>query len=79
MKAIEINTKTDKNGHLKIGYNLNKAEKEVRVLILYNEDYSDLDDEKMWIDTISGNPAFDFVNDPDEDIYSLKDGESIDG
>lgn len=79
MKAIEINTKTDKNGHLKIGYNLNKAEKEVRVLILYNEDYSDLDDEKMWIDSISSNPAFHFLNDPDEDIYSLNDGEPIDG
>ena len=74
MRAIEINYKTDKNGHLKIDYQLNKSNSNVRVLILV-EDNSDLDEEKLWMDSISKNPAFEFLNDKSEDIYSLKDGE----
>jgi hypothetical protein len=75
MKAIEINSKTDKAGHLKIDYKLNKSESNVRVLILFEEDSSELEEEKLWLNSISKNPAFDFLNDPMEDIYSLKDGE----
>jgi hypothetical protein len=75
MKAIEINSKTDKSGHLRIDYKLDKSEKKVRVLILLEEEQSESDDEKIWLDSISGNPAFDFLNDPTEDIYSLNDGE----
>ena len=75
MKAIEINSKTDKAGHLKIDYKLDKSESNVRVLILLDEDSSELEEEKLWLNSISKNPAFDFLNDPMEDIYSLKDGE----
>ena len=75
MKAIEINSKTDKAGHLIIDYKLDKSESNVRVLILLDEDSSELEGEKLWLNSISKNPAFDFLNDPMEDIYSLKDGE----
>lgn len=75
MKAIEINSKTDKNGNLKIEYPLNKKNSNVRVLILLDDDYLNPDDEKLWLQSISKNPAFDFLNDPDEDIYSIKNGE----
>jgi hypothetical protein len=75
MKAIEINSKTDKAGHLKIDYKLDKSESNVRVLILLDEDSSELEEEKLWLNSISKNPAFDFLNDPMEDIYFLKDGE----
>ena len=75
MKAIEIRSKTDKHGNLKIEYPLNKQDTDVRVIILLDDDYSSPDDEKIWLQSISKNPAFDFLNDPAEDVYSIKDGE----
>jgi len=75
MKAIEINSKTDKFGHLKIDYKLNKSERNVRVLILIEEESYEVEEEKLWLNSISRNPAFDFLSEPSEDIYSPKDGE----
>jgi len=77
MKAIEISSKTDKRGHLKIDYKLDKSEKYVRVLILFDDDNSEQEDETLWMNSISKNPAFDFLNDSSENIYSLKDGEPL--
>jgi hypothetical protein len=76
MKAIEIKSKTDKSGHLKIDYQVGKSDRNVRVLILVEES-SDSDEEKLWLDSISKNPAFDFLEEESEDIYSLKDGKAI--
>ena len=75
MKAIEITSKTDKTGHLKINYKLNRSDSNVRVLILFDEDSSETDEEDIWMSSISRNPAFDFLKDSSEDVYSLKDGE----
>ncbi len=36
------------------------------------------DEEMLWMQSIVSNPAFDFLNDPAEDIYSVTDGEPID-
>ena len=36
------------------------------------------DEESLYLKSISNNPAFDFLNDPAEDIYSLTDGMPID-
>ena len=77
MKAIEISTRTDKQGYLKIDYPLNKKDRNVRVIILVDEKEYDKDEEKLWVDSISSNPAFDFLKDEAEDIYSLTDGRSI--
>jgi len=45
----------------------------VRVILLYPliEDI----DEKDWLRAAAHNPALDFLKDPEEDIYSLADGE----
>ncbi len=59
MKAIEINSKTDKNGHLRIDYQLDKSERNVRILIFLEDDLSEQDEEKLWMDSISKKPAFD--------------------
>lgn len=77
MKAVEIKTKTDKYGLLKIDFPLKKKEKRVRVIILFdeNKDDVDFDEEHLWMKSIYSNPAFDFLNDKEEDIYSLTDGE----
>ncbi len=74
MRAIEINSKTDKTGHLRIDYQLNKKDSNVRVLILLEDDISKDDDERLWLKSIAKNPAFDFLKEPVEDIYSLNDG-----
>ena len=75
MIAIEINSKTDKAGHLKINYKLNRTDSKVRVLILLDDDSSEIDEVAIWMNSISKNPAFDFLKDSLEDVYSLKDGE----
>lgn len=77
MRAIEISANTDRSGHLKIDYMLNKADKNVRILILLEDDAYEQEEEKLWMNTISNNPSFDFLNDPAEDIYSLKNGEQL--
>jgi len=79
MKAIEIKSKTDKKGYLKIDYKLNKIESNVRVLILLDDDSSEQEEESIWMNSISNNRAFHFLNDPAEDIYTLKDGEVFNG
>ena len=38
-------------------------------------DFLEKDEEAIWMKFLSNNPAFDFLKDPKEDIYSLKDGE----
>lgn len=49
-----------------------EASKRVRVIVLYATD-DDLS-EKEWMEAAGANPAFAFLSDPDEDIYSLEDG-----
>ena len=75
MKAIEITTKTDKTGHLKINYPMNKRDSNVRIIILVDEKNDEVDEEMLWLNSISSNPAFDFLKDSNENIYSLTDGE----
>lgn len=77
MRAIEINSQTDKFGHLKIDYQLNKSERKVRVLILVEDDSYEIEEEKLWMNSISTNPSFDFLSEPAEDVYSPKDGEPL--
>ena len=44
----------------------------VRVIILM-PDEEDID-EAEWLRAVAANPAFDFLKDPAEDIYSIQDG-----
>jgi hypothetical protein len=44
----------------------------VRVIILLPEETDA--DEKEWLRSASTNPAFDFLKEPEEDIYTLEDG-----
>ena len=73
MKAIETTGRIDKRGLLLLDNPLQTREKKVKVIILMQEE-NELDDEKLWLTFISNNPAFDFLKDKEEDIYSLKDG-----
>jgi len=44
----------------------------VRVIILFPED-TDIN-EKEWFFAAAANPAFDFLKEPEEDIYTSEDG-----
>ncbi len=44
----------------------------VRVIILLPEDSAE--DEREWLQAAQHNPAFDFLADAEEDIYTLADG-----
>ncbi len=76
MKAIEIISKTDKKGHLKINYPLNRPDSKVRILLLF-EDEDEKDEEANWLTSVSNNPAFDFLAEEGENVYSLTDGEPV--
>lgn len=70
MKAIELTSKTNQAGHLKIDLDLNVKNSAVRVLILMDEN----DEEKDWANYALKSEAFDFLKEPEEDIYSIRDG-----
>lgn len=78
MKAIEIKSETDNSGNLSIHYKLNIPNQKVRVFVIYEENTDDQEEEKLWKEYVSKNPAFGFLKEPEEDIYSMKDGEPID-
>jgi hypothetical protein len=75
MKAIELRTKTEKDGSIRISNSGLKGGVAVRILILSEEDENS--EGKRYLESISRNPAFDFLNDPAEDIYSKKDGKAF--
>ena len=78
MKTIETTGIIDSNNIIKINKKINKQylNKSVRILILFPEENEKSDDidETLWLKSISDNQTFDFLNDTQEDIYSLIDG-----
>ena len=78
MQAIETTGIINNNNILKIKHKINSQflNKTVRILILFNEEQESINeiDEELWLKSISQNSAFDFLNDSEEDIYSLTDG-----
>jgi hypothetical protein len=46
-------------------------------LILLEDDPDEKEEEMLWLKSVSKNPAFDFLNEPAQDIYSLSDGEPL--
>ncbi len=71
MQAIETTAQIDQLGNLKLLTPLRLRNQKVRVIILLPE--GDEIDDKSWLLAIQ-NPAFDFLNEPEEDIYSIQDG-----
>ena len=74
MRAIEFKSQTDSAGNLEISYPLNTIDKKVRVIVFIEDENEE--EEKIWLQSISKNSAFDFLKN-EEDIYSLNDGKSI--
>jgi hypothetical protein len=73
LKAIEIQGAIDEQHRLHLDAHLpDAAPGPVRVLVLMPE--PDDITEAEWLRAATVNPAFDFLNDPAEDVYSLADG-----
>ncbi len=47
----------------------------VRVILLLQEETNG--DEEEWLRAAATNPAFDFLKEPEEDIYTLADGKPL--
>jgi hypothetical protein len=72
-KAVEATGTIDHQNQITLDEPLSVAEStRVRVIIFMPDD-EDID-EMAWLQAASVNPAFDFLNDPEEDIYTLEDG-----
>jgi len=74
MTAIEVSGRIDEQHRLELDAPLPiGGPRRVRVIVLYpaDEDW----DEIEWLQTAANNPAFDFLKDAAEDIYSATDGE----
>ena len=76
MKAIETTgTIDDQHRLIILDKPLPIAEKgKVRVIILFSEE-----DEREWLHAATTSPAFDFLKEPEEDIYTQSDGKPFHG
>ena len=77
MTAIEMTGTVDEHNKLRLDGVLPFSEpKRVKVIILSPIDIDEVTeiDEASWLQAASHNPAFAFLADPEEDIYSLNDG-----
>ena len=73
MKAIETTGQIDEEGNLHLSKPLLEKDKRVKVIVLIPE--SEIEEEEvLWLKSVSKSPSFGFLEDPAEDIYSLKDG-----
>jgi len=76
MQAVEALGHVDNNGTLQINTPLPLKEGDVKVIIMYAEN-NEMTEEQLWLRSVSNNPAFDFLKDQEEDIYSLNDGKPL--
>ena len=73
LKALEVVGTIDEQRRLQLDEPLPiVGPSRVRVIILI-PDETDID-EKEWLQAGASNPAFDFLKEPEEDIYTLADG-----
>lgn len=74
LTAIEMTGSIDENHQLHLdGVLPVSGPMRVKVIVMYP--LTDEWDETEWLRAAAHNPAFDSLNDPEEDIYSMADGE----
>ena len=75
MHAIEALARIDQNGNITLVKPIKLRNKQVRIIILFPDD-DDIND-KVWLEYAVKNPAFEFLSEPEEDIYSKSDGKPL--
>ena len=74
LRAIEVEGRIDEQRQLHLDHPLPVAAPgRVRVIILFSEP-GEISDEE-WLHAAANNPAFDFLRDLAEDVYTIEDGE----
>lgn len=72
MRAIETTGILNTQGQLQLDHPIPQEKARfVRVILLMPEEELN---EQTWLNAVSNNPSFAFLHDPEEDIYTLKDG-----
>ena len=76
LTAIELTGTVDERHELRLDDILPiQGPQRVRVIVLYSS--GDEWDEGEWLHTAGLSPAFDFLQDPEEDICTLADGKPV--
>lgn len=76
MTAVEVTGTIDENHQLKLDQPLPiTGPISVRVIVLYLT--PEEPGKAQWLQAAANNPAFEFLNDPEEDIYTLADGKPV--
>jgi hypothetical protein len=79
VRAIETTGVIDEENRLRLDKPLPIVKSSrVRVIVLFPEAYEEEPGESEWLYAAAGNPAFDFLKEPQEDIYTLSDGRPFD-
>ncbi len=77
MRAIEVTGKVNSQGYLQLDQPLSDAiDQRVRVIVLLAESDGDIS-ESEWCEAAAKNPSFAFLQDAEEDIYTLNDGHPV--
>jgi len=75
MRAIETTGILYTQGQIQLDHPIPQEKARfVRVILLMPEEELN---EQTWLNAVSNNPSFAFLHDPEEDIYSLKDGQPL--
>ena len=75
MRAIETTGILNTQGQIQLNQPIPQDKARfVRVILLMPEDELN---EQTWLSTVSSNPSFAFLDDPEEDIYTLEDGKPV--
>ncbi|MEL6490109.1 MAG: hypothetical protein AAFQ95_09110 [Cyanobacteria bacterium J06621_3] len=76
-QAIEATGMIDSHGQLQLDQPLSNAkDQRVRVIVLLAKN-NDTIAEQDWLKAASTNPSFAFLEDAEEDIYTLHDGKPV--
>jgi hypothetical protein len=75
-KVIETTATVDERGHLQLDEPVPaNGPRRVRVIVLLPDEEPAEVSEREWLAAAARNPAFDFLKDPREDVYSARDGQ----
>lgn len=76
MKAIETTGHLRKKRTLELDRDITvRGKRKIKVILLIPEE--DEIDESEWLKSLSNNPSFQFLSEPEEDIYTTKDGKPV--
>jgi hypothetical protein len=79
LKAIETTGVAETPVRLRLDTSLpTLGSRHIKVIVLFTEEDYQEPDEAEWLYAAATNPAFEFLKEPREDIYTLSDGRPFD-